>query len=162
MGCKLNESIYIALTDHIHMSIHRIRNMVLQETQKFYDNEFQVGQKALAIMNERFNVHLPEDEIGFIALHLINAQPAQPVTDKIMQLIQEIINVVHMSCKTEFVKDSMQYYRFIAHLKFFVNRIFIGQQSERKLKKKFNSTAECANKIAELIETKYHYKVSLD
>lgn len=46
LGCKLNESIYIALTDHIHMAVRRIRdgiiirNMVLQETHKFYEKEF--------------------------------------------------------------------------------------------------------------------------
>ncbi len=70
LGCKLNESIYIVLTDHIHMAVRRIRdgiiirNMVLQETHKFYEKEFLVGQLALEIMNERFKVNMPEDEIG--------------------------------------------------------------------------------------------------
>ena len=39
---KLNESIFVSLTDHIHMAVYRIhngiesRNMFLMEVQKFY------------------------------------------------------------------------------------------------------------------------------
>lgn len=176
LGCKLNESIYIALTDHIHMAVRRIRdgiiirNMVLQETHKFYEKEFLVGQMALEIMNKRFNVSMPEDEIGFIALHLINAQMDQPVANQMMQLIQEIINVVRLSCRTEFDKDSLSYYRFVTHLKFFAKRVLVGRQSADEIedeiysviKKKYSKATACADKIAALIEKKYQYKVSSD
>ena len=176
LGCKLNESIYIALTDHIHMAVRRIRdgiiirNMVLQETHKFYEKEFLVGQLALEIMNERFKVNMPEDEIGFIALHLINAQMDQPVANKMMQLIQEIINVVRLSCRTEFDKDSLAYYRFVTHLKFFAKRVLVGQQTKDEvedeihsvIRKKYSRAAQCAEKIAALIEKKNRYKVSAD
>lgn len=176
LGCKLNESIYIALTDHIHMAVRRIRdgiiirNMVLQETHKFYEKEFLVGEMALRIMNERFNVNMPEDEIGFIALHLINAQMDQPIANQMTQLIQEIINVVRFSCKTEFDKDSLAYYRFVTHLKFFAKRVLVGQQTADEvedeihsvIRKKYSLAAAGADKIAALIETKYRYKVSAD
>ena len=43
LGIKLNESVYVSLTDHIHMAVYRIRNgveirnMLLMEIQKFYE-----------------------------------------------------------------------------------------------------------------------------
>ncbi|MBQ7198199.1 MAG: PRD domain-containing protein, partial [Selenomonadaceae bacterium] len=49
LECKLNESVYVSLTDHIYMAVYRIRNgieirnMLLIEVQKFYEKEYQVG-----------------------------------------------------------------------------------------------------------------------
>lgn len=80
LNCRLNDSIYISLTDHIHMAIHRIRhgilikNMMLLDIKRFYEKEFLIGEYALKLMNKNFDVALPEDEAGFIALHMIDAQ----------------------------------------------------------------------------------------
>ena len=178
LDCKLNDSIYISLTDHIHMAVSRIRNgiviknMVLTEVKNFYEKEFQIGRHAVKIINERFEVQMPDDEIGFIALHLIDAQMSdnQPVVNKMIQLMQELINVVRMACRIEFDRDSLQYYRFITHLKFFAKRVFSGEQSTNEvedemqtmIKKKYAKASDCANKIAALVEKNYNYKVSAD
>ena len=178
LACKLNDSIYISLTDHIHMAVYRIRNgiviknMVLNEVKNFYEKEFQIGRHAVKIINERFEVQMPDDEIGFIALHLIDAQMSdnQPVVNKMIQLMQELINVVRMACRIEFDRDSLQYYRFITHLKFFAKRVFSGEQSTNEvedemqtmIKKKYAKASDCANKIAALVEKNYNYKVSAD
>ena len=178
LACKLNDSIYISLTDHIHMAVYRIRNgiviknMVLTEVKNFYEKEFQIGRHAVKIINERFEVQMPDDEIGFIALHLIDAQMSdnQPVVNKMIQLMQELINVVRMACRIEFDRDSLQYYRFITHLKFFAKRVFSGEQSTNEvedemqtmIKKKYAKASDCANKIAALVEKNYNYKVSAD
>ena len=175
---KLNDSIYISLTDHIHMAVHRIRNgiviknMVLTEVKNFYEKEFQIGRHAVNLINERFEVQMPDDEIGFIALHLIDAQMSdnQPNVNKMIHLMQELINVVRMACQIEFDRESLQYYRFITHLKFFAKRVFSGEQSTNEvedemqlmIKKKYAKASDCANKIAALVEKKYNYKVSAD
>ncbi len=175
---KLNDSIYISLTDHIHMAVHRIRNgiviknMVLTEVKNFYEKEFQIGRYAVNLINERFEVQMPDDEIGFIALHLIDAQMSdnQPNVNKMIHLMQELINVVRMACQIEFDRESLQYYRFITHLKFFAKRVFSGEQSTNEvedemqlmIKKKYAKASDCANKIAALVEKKYNYKVSAD
>jgi Transcriptional antiterminator len=87
-----------------------------------------------------------------------------------MKLIQEIVNIVRMTCKIEFDKQSLEYYRFVTHLKFFVKRVLIGQESENEIedeialmvKSKYRRAAECAEKIAQLIEQKHNYKVKAD
>ena len=77
---KLNDFIYITLLDHMHMAIIRqregicVKNIMLQDIKKFYKEEFQIGLKALDMIKEAFDVILPEDEAGFIALHIVNAQ----------------------------------------------------------------------------------------
>ncbi|MBR3497932.1 MAG: PRD domain-containing protein [Selenomonadaceae bacterium] len=145
LGCKLNESIYIVLTDHIHMAVRRIRdgiiirNMVLQETHKFYEKEF-FGRATGFGNYER----------------AIQSQHARRRN--------------RLSCRAEFDKDSLAYYRFVTHLKFFAKRVLVGQQTKDEvedeiysvIKKKYSRAAQCAEKISALIEKKNRYKVSAE
>ncbi len=178
LNCRLNDSIYISLTDHIHMAVHRIRhgilikNMMLLDIKRFYEKEFVIGQYAVKIMNKNFDVILPEDEAGFIALHIIDAQLdfRQPMANRILNLMEEIGNVVRMVCRIEFDRESMNYYRFVTHLKFFAKRVFMHQESADEIdeemglmiRKKYSQAYACADKIAALIENKYEYQVSSD
>ena len=62
------------------MAVHRIRNgllinnVMLWEICKFYEREFLAAQRAVTLLNARFQVNLPEDEAGFIAMHFIDGQ----------------------------------------------------------------------------------------
>ena len=175
---KLNDSVYVSLTDHIHMAIYRIRNgitirnMLLIEIQKFYEKEYQIGVKAIEIMNRHFSVELPEDEAAFIAMHIIDAQTELnlPIANKIMQLIQEVTNIIRMTCQVEFDKSSLPYYRLVTHLKFFAKRVFTEQEQldeiddemNLMIKNKYRRAYDCADKIEELILKKYRYKISSD
>ena len=82
LGVKLNETVYISLTDHIHMAIHRlreginIRNLMLWETRRFYPKEFAIAEKAVLMLEAQFDIDIPEDEAGFIAMHISRQQPA--------------------------------------------------------------------------------------
>ena len=178
LNCKLNESIYISLTDHIHMAVHRIRNgiliknMMLLDLKRFYEKEFLIGEYALKLMNKKFDVALPEDEAGFIALHMIDAQLdfRQPMANRILNLMEEISNVVRMVCRIEFDRESMNYYRFVTHLKFFAKRVFMHQESGNELddemgdmiRRKYAQAYACAEKIAALVKNKYDYNISTD
>ena len=178
LNCRLNDSVYISLTDHIHMAVHRIRNgisiknMMLLDIKRFYEKEFQIGQYAVELMNKNFSVVMPDDEIGFIALHIVDGQLdfRQPMANRIMNLMEEISSVVRMICRIDFDRESLNYHRFITHLKFFANRVFMHQESAEELddemgdiiKRKYSQAYACAEKIATLVKNKYDYKVSDD
>ena len=80
LGKKLNDMVYISLIDHVHTSIVRfldgvtVKNVLLWDIRRFYKDEYQIGLWALNLVEEKCKVRLPEDEAGFIALHLANAQ----------------------------------------------------------------------------------------
>lgn len=179
LGTRLNESSYISLTDHIHMAVMRIRenipirNMMLWETRRFYPKEFAIAEKALTMIDAQFDVDMPEDEAGFIAMHLIDAQMdlKQPMADKIVKLIDEVSNIVRLSCNIEFSKESLQYFRFITHLKFFAQRMFSGikppqddidEEMEQMVQQKYQQAHLCVEKIVAFIAKKYRYAVSGD
>lgn len=77
MKLKLNQSIYVTLTDHISFAISRckkgihLENALLWEIKRFYPQEFELGRYAVELVKKRLDVEMPEDEAGFIALHCI-------------------------------------------------------------------------------------------
>ena len=76
LGKKISDAIYISLADHISFSIKRfkegvnIRNSLLWDIQRFYPEEYRFGLTALDLIEEQYAIRLPDDEAGFIALHL--------------------------------------------------------------------------------------------
>ncbi|MCI8630571.1 MAG: PRD domain-containing protein [Firmicutes bacterium] len=176
---NLNDFIYITLLDHMHMAIIRqregicVKNIMLWDIKKFYREEFQIGLKALDIIEEAFDVRLPEDEAGFIALHIVNAQMDDNYNGiqkigEVTKLIHQIVNIVKYHFQMKFDEESVYYHRFVTHLKFFALRLFQknnyeGQQDEDLLalvKTKYQSAYECTLKITSYIASSYSYTVS--
>ena len=179
LGVTFDDSIYISLTDHIHMAIHRIRkgipirNMMIWETKRFYPKEFAIAENAISYLSEHFAVDLPEDEAGFIAMHLIDAQsPAkEPMAERIVALIGEITNIVRLAGHIEYDKESLAYYRFVTHLKFFAKRMFSGTQHPNEeidedmakmIATKYALAHSCVEKGAAFVKEKYGYDTSGD
>lgn len=177
LGKKLNDMIYISLVDHIYTSIIRfldgitVKNALLWDIRRFYPDEFVIGMKALDMIEEKFQVRLLEDEAGFIALHLVNAEMDEENMQnmyEITKVMQEISNIVKYRFNIQFDEDSVYFYRFITHLKFFAQRLVSGKTYEDEaqddlldvIKVKYKNAYACVNKISEFILKKYNYVLS--
>ena len=153
MESKLQDSIYISLTDHIHFAIERhkqgfdIPNGFLWEIKKFYPKEFQVGLYALSVIKKRLGIELPEDEAGFITFHIINSQlnGTMPNIVNMTKIMREILNIVKYHFNIEYDEDCLSYQRFVTHLKFFAQRILSkGTQTQQD------------SSLYEIVRQKYH------
>lgn len=178
LGKKLNENIYISLSDHINFAIERynnkmpIKNALLWEIKKLYNHEFLVGKEALNIIKRRLNVDLPEDEAGFIALHLVNSlmdDMSMNKTTDMTKIIQKILNIIKYHFNLELDEYSIHYERLITHLKFFIQRIYMGtviddqdNQFIEILKEKYKKEYECTLKIKDYINSECNCKLTED
>ncbi len=176
VGKKLNESIYVLLTDHIYFAIERhekgmdIKNGLLWETKRIYKDEFQIGKEALKMIEKKLGVTLPEDEAAFIALHIVNAQLNEelPTVINITKVTQEILNIVKYYFKMEFDEESLYYYRFVSHLKFFAQRMFHGTGLSGNdddflydtVKGKYVESHKCTEKIKNFIDLEHSYQLT--
>ena len=76
-GILLSSKSTISLVDHISFALERVEkgtflpNLMLSETRMLYPKEYAVGQRALELVRQFCGVQLPEDEAGYIALHLV-------------------------------------------------------------------------------------------
>lgn len=179
LGKPLNEMVYISLIDHVHTSILRfldgvtVKNVLLWDIRRFYKDEFQIGLWALDRIEAYLKIRLPEDEAGFIALHLANAQMDQETMHNMYQItkvMQEVVNIVKYFFHVEFQEEDVYYYRFITHLKFFAKRL-VEQNPYRDeanddlwqlIRGKYQDASRCVDKITQFINKKYNYQLSED
>ena len=132
----LQESLCITLTDHLQFAVTRhtqgivLHNTHLWEARHLYPKEFMVSLEALDIIEERLNVRFPEDEAGFITLHLVTAQLNNAVSDvpEMSRMMQEILHIIVYFLHLEIDETSLNYQRLITHLKFFAWRMLTKTQ----------------------------------
>ncbi len=130
---NINKSACLAIADHIFTSIERqkqdmkIPNYILWEIKNFYPVEYEVGLYALDLINNVTGFQLSDDEAGFIATHIIDSELESSnitLVYKTTELIKDITSIVKECFDFEFDPNSIYYYRFITHLKFFASRLF--------------------------------------
>ena len=163
---KLNQSIYVTLTDHINFAIERVsqgiepQNALLWEIKRFYPQEFQLGIYALELIQDRLDILLPEDEAGFIALHFVNAEYGTDIRDavKFPDQMQAIVDIVEHDLGIMLDESSLHYERFVTHIKFLIQRIYrkeLLSSEDRELslmmQRKYPREYECSVKVAEYI-----------
>lgn len=163
---KLNQSIYVTLTDHINFAIERVsqgiepQNALLWEIKRFYPQEFQLGIYALELIQDRLDILLPEDEAGFIALHFVNAEYGTDIRDavKFPDQMQAIVDIVERELGILLDESSLHYERFMTHIKFLIQRIYrkeLLSSEDRELslmmQRKYPREYQCSVKVAEYI-----------
>ncbi|WP_336768384.1 PRD domain-containing protein [Pantoea endophytica] len=130
------ESLFLALSDHIYYAVKRvksgdvIRNLMISEIKCFYSKEFSVALQAVELMNSSLNMSFPEDEAGFLALHLANASNSSEMkeTMRSAKIIKDILNILKVNnCNIE-DQDSLNYNRTVTHLKYLSKRVFNRSQ----------------------------------
>ncbi|APB31971.1 BglG family transcription antiterminator LicT [Vagococcus teuberi] len=175
-GKKIDDIIYVSLTEHLHGAIERINkgievaNPLLMDIKRLFKDEFEVGMLGVKEVNQRFDVAFSEDEAAYIAQHLINGQLDNLVDiNDMSKLMQEIINIIKFTFRIEFNEESIYYYRFVTHLKFFAQRVIDKQiyTSENDdmfdlFKEKYVESYECVVKIDNYLSKNYHYHLNSD
>jgi len=171
-----HSSIFLGLIDHISYAISRykqdiaIKNVLLWEIKKFYSKEFETALLALRLIDDKFDILLPEDEAGFLAVHFVNAQQdgeEMHNTLKITKLVNDILNIVNYQYGIELDENSLHYTRFITHIRFFARRLFLRELNTssdddywyERMKEKDAKAFKCALKIKAYLESKYNMKV---
>jgi mannitol operon transcriptional antiterminator len=83
-----NQKLLEGLVNHLGTAISRlkmnmdIRNPLLEEIKAFYPHIMEISKKCAEVIEHRFNIHIPESEIGYIAMHLGAAIEKKETDDK--------------------------------------------------------------------------------
>ncbi|HPP14917.1 MAG TPA: transcription antiterminator [Acetomicrobium flavidum] len=138
LNAPLNEHIHVSLTDHLYFALKRIRdgveirNPFRLETELAYPLEYKVALKLAEWLQERLGLAIPEDEVGFIALHIHCALSNAHISNvtKRTQLITQLVNIVENAFKMPVDRNDINYFRFIRHLHFTIDRIESGKYAD--------------------------------
>ncbi|MFS0671708.1 BglG family transcription antiterminator LicT [Ornithinibacillus sp. 179-J 7C1 HS] len=176
---KLDEYLYVALTDHISFAITRYRNGIhlknslLYEIRKYYKAEFEIGLKAVEFIEEETGIHLDEDEAASIALHLVNSQISgenMELAVKVTDMVNNILNIVKYHFQMDLDENSINYERFLTHLRYFSIRFIRKEKMEDtvddflhdQIREKYAPAYQCTKKITLYLENKFDWHLSKD
>ncbi|MGW6193421.1 BglG family transcription antiterminator LicT [Bacillus cereus] len=173
---SISDNIYLTLTDHINFAINRfqqgqiIRNPLFWEIKKFYPEEYNVSLTALTIIKEHTGFELPEEEAGSIALHVINAQQDNIVMEEtimVTKIVGEILKIVNYHFGIKLDEKSLNYNRFVTHLRYFAYRLSRNEQIVeedsllfQQVKESYPEAYGCAKKIMALLKSNYNQKLT--
>lgn len=137
LGRRLSESLYLTLTDHIAFAIERFRqgmmfhNALLTEVRLFYPQEYAVGRYALDLIRSEMNMLFPDDEAASIALHLVNAEYDNSLSEimRITEALHDILSLLESKEGLHLVPGTLSYDELIIHIKFLALRAFSKREN---------------------------------
>ena len=127
---KFSNKGILSLIEHISFAIERTKNniflpnLMLSDIKMMYSQEFELGSKALDIIEEICNIRLPEDEAGYIALHFVNMQSNDNLAYDTLKFVKGSMNLLKECYGIELDESDLSTLRFMTHLKFLAQRIF--------------------------------------
>lgn len=176
LGITLGEHIHIALTDHLSFALERltqgmvIKNTLLNEIKILYTKEFQIGCWAKAFIQERLGIEIPEDEVGYIALHIHTAKMNVGDMTKTMDLttmIRDMIDVIEDCLDLKIPEETVAYERLVTHLRYSIQRSETGDSAELLepeisliIKEKYEEFYLCAQRAGQFAKEEYDVELS--
>lgn len=163
LGEELDEKIHINLVDHIAFILKRlsngdqINNPFLTEVEILYRQEFEIAKKAVEMLAEQSGVQIPGGEIGFIAMHIHSARNSGKLsqTIKCAFLANVITEIIEKEQKISIDRKSLDYARFVTHVRFTVERLLrntpITNDLLGTIKRKYKTSYALAKEVGKII-----------
>ncbi|MCH3943352.1 MAG: PRD domain-containing protein [Atopobiaceae bacterium] len=142
LDVELNPNAPFTLADHINFALKRIRDGIVIETPLAYDvrhlypREVAIAKRAVAAVERRMGVELPDAEVTNFALHLIDAEAEQgdlSTTVMVTQVVADVTKIVEEGLGIKVDTESFSYARFAMHLRYLVTRILNGTPSDARM-----------------------------
>ncbi|OAB28334.1 hypothetical protein PMSD_22680 [Paenibacillus macquariensis subsp. defensor] len=172
-GMKLTDSAFIGLAVHLALAIERIRTgqrikippSVLSELRLHPD--FNAAQALVKRLEEVLGLTIPEDEIGYITMHLKGAETRiqieavsdvayENVSFELVRLARKILKKAETETGFELKSNSKLFYGFISHLGPALERLKLGLDIRNPLlsqiKEQYATTFEVARECAKVLE----------
>lgn len=178
MGKKLNNVIHVTMSDHIASIMERskqgitLKNSMLWDIKHLYREEFTIAAEVMEIVFPKYQLEFDQDEIAFITMHIVNAELNEiiPKMIDITRVVSEVMNIVKYYFRLVYDENTLTYYRFVTHLRFFAQRLINGSDYKSSddedvllvIKDKYPESYLCMEKVKEYIQKKYHYQIHSD
>ncbi|GAA0071585.1 PRD domain-containing protein [Clostridium sardiniense] len=164
LGEDLSENIHIGLIDHLFFATKRlqnneeIQNPFIVEIETLYPKEFLLAAEAARKIGKSININIPDGEIGFIALHIHSSRNNGKLSNtiKYSYLSSSIIEYVEETLSIKINRKSLDYARFLTHIRFAIERIMTKSPIKNDLisviKEKYKKSYNIAIGIGKFLE----------
>ncbi|MDG0814520.1 PRD domain-containing protein [Cohnella rhizosphaerae] len=174
LGTPVQPKVYFALPNHIQFALYRLQNGMdinnpfLHETKINFPQEYEIAAQAAVMISESFGVPIPEDEIGFLALHVHSCVGTASVGQlvKLTGLVNRIVEHIEHHKGFPLQRTSQDYARLVMHMRAVIERLMLGRRVINpivsELKVNYPEAFALAADIAVLIEEEMNLHISQD
>lgn len=128
---KVDGKVLLPLADHIAFAIERINgnmnisNPFANDIKLLFPDEYTIALKGQMIIKEKTGILIPEDEVGYITLHVHSSLSEDLVATSmhLAILVQETISVIEKELNCIIDKYSISYARLLNHIKYMLLRL---------------------------------------
>lgn len=175
LNTTLNIHIHVSLADHLTFAVERIKggllikNKLLNEIRILYSEEYNIGLWAIALIKDALKIDMPEDEAGYIALHLhvakVNRQD-MTATMHLATTINEMVELIEQELHLTLEHQTVAYHRLVTHLQFALQRLISGEalpaidpDISQTVQLKYAQEFICAQKLKAYLRKAYGYNM---
>lgn len=178
LNCQLNPNLPFTLADHLNFSIERLKNGINLTTPIAYDirhmypRETALADHALEILKEYSGITLPQYEAVSVAMHLLNAEAECGNMHSLMRtltIINEVEKLVEQQLNIHLDKSSYGYSRFATHMRYLVQRLESGNQTDdhcgsmlRAVAREYPDVYSCALQVSSYLENTWSWICNQD
>lgn len=174
LGEHLNENIHIGLIDHISIALKRlasgevIENPFLVEIETLYEKEFELAENLAKQLEVETGINIPRGEVGLIALHIHSARNNGKLSNTIKYAYvgSSVIEKIETLLNIKIDKKSLDYARFLTHLRFAMERIMKNIKLENDfielIKIRYKKSYKVSQEVAIIIEEAISRSVNQD
>ncbi|MNC49879.1 Levansucrase and sucrase synthesis operon antiterminator [compost metagenome] len=147
-----------------------IQNTLLDEIRILYPREFQIGLHAKSMIREALQVDIPEDEVGYIAMHIHTAWKNAGVRGtaaEMAAMIRDIAEGVEQAAGITLDRASANYERLVTQLENILRTDETGKllselnpEIVRIAKERYTRAYVQAQEVSVLVEEDYGYVLS--
>lgn len=143
---RVDRSILFPMADHIEYAVRRIRrheqisNPLTDDIRVLFHMEYKAAKCIEALLKERMQIQIDDDEVGYIALHVHSAIEEEKVSQamQIARTVRECILMVEKETGKNIDVMSLSYNRLMNHVRYMAARTLSGE----KLKVNMNDYME--------------------
>lgn len=168
---NLDEEMHIRLTDHIAFTVlrlqrnDRIDNPFLIEIETLYSKEMKIAREAIAMLGKALNLQIPDEEAGFIALHIHSLKSKDKLSNaiKYAYICNSALEIIEDELGIEIDRKSIDYARFASHVRYAVERVLkniaIKNELLPSIRKIYKDSFRLAKMVAAMMEEELYAKV---
>ena len=173
-GMPLGHHAYLTLIDHLHFALQRlnsgqqIKNFLMFDLQILYPDEFRFAELLLDKVNDLFRVEFPQDEVGFLTMHIVNGMShgMKNQSSVLIDMVFECLNIIRDHYLISLKSKDIHTQRIMIHLKMLIQRVMSLKQVDfdepilHNVIVDFESAYTCAIKIHKYIETRLNTPIN--
>ncbi|HIX14827.1 MAG TPA: PRD domain-containing protein [Candidatus Hungatella pullicola] len=133
---QVNHDILLPLADHIALAVKRVRegkelpNPFTQDIQALFEQEYQVALKGREIIEKETGCKIPEDEVGYITLHIHSALSEENVEQSLImaRLVKKCVLNIEEGLGIQVPPHTLGYSRLVSHIRYMIMRTCKGEK----------------------------------